>query len=119
MSYNDYIKNKEDKILTPSRIDKEIYSKYVILPKRAHDDLNMINSPILYQVLGSLCCFASNKSHRLFVSQAHLSQKMMKHQSTISRQISQLVRFGYVKVLRKGSPEIKYNIKSTHYKILF
>ena len=119
MSYLDHVNAREDKVLAPSRINIEINGKYVIVPKRAYDDINLIKRPILFLILGALCSFASNKRHRLFVSQEHLSRKLHRHQSTISRQIAMLVKFGYVKVLRKGSPEIKHNVKSTHYMILF
>ena len=119
MSYLDFVNAREDKVLAASRVNRDVYGKYTMIPKRAFDDPNLNKNPILFQVLGVLCSFASNKRHRLFVSQEHLSRKLQKHQSTISRQIAQLVKFGYVKVLRKGSPEIKYNTKSSHYMIIF
>ena len=107
------------KALASTRINPTIYGKYIVVPKRAVGDPNLNKNPVLFQMLVTLCSFASNKRHRLFVSQAHLSKKLMKHQSTISRQIKMLVKLGYLKVLRKGSPLIKFNQKSTHYKILF
>ena len=102
-----------------NRINTAIYGKYIVIPKRAVGDPKLNKNPVLFQILVTLCSFASNKRHRLFVSQAHLSKKLMKHQSTISRQIKMLVKMGYLKVLRKGSPLIKFNQKSTHYIVLF
>ena len=113
------IDSDNKKALASTRINPTIYGKYIVVPKRAVGDPNLNKNPVLFQMLVTLCSFASNKRHRLFVSQAHLSKKLMKHQSTISRQIKMLVKLGYLKVLRKGSPLIKFNQKSTHYKILF
>ena len=117
--YSEIDLDNNAKALASARINPAIYGKYIVIPKRAVGDPNLNKNPVLFQMLVTLCSFASNKRHRLFVSQEHLSKKLMKHQSTISRQINQLIKFGYVKVLRKGSPEIKCNIKSSHYKILF
>ena len=107
------------KTLASTRINPAIYGKYIVIPKRAIGDPNLNKNPVLFQILVTLCSFASNKRHRLFVSQSHLSKKLMKHQTTISRQIKMLVELGYLKVIRKGSPLIKSNQKSSHYKILF
>ena len=111
--------DNNEKALASTRINPSIYGKYIVIPKRAVGDPNLNKNPVLFQMLVTLCSFASNKRHRLFVSQAHLSKKLMKHQSTISRQIKMLVKMGYLEVLRKGSPLIKFNQKSTHYMILF
>ena len=117
--YSEIDLDNNEKTLASTRINPAIYGKYIVIPKRAVGDPNLNKNPVLFQMLVTLCSFASNKRHRLFVSQAHLSKKLMKHQSTISRQIKMLVKMGYLKVLRKGSPLIKFNQKSTHYMILF
>ena len=117
--YSEVDLDNNEKTLASTRINPGIYGKYIIVPKRAVGDPNLNKNPVLFQMLVTLCSFASNKRHRLFVSQAHLSKKLMKHQSTISRQIKMLVKMGYLRVLRKGSPLIKFNQKSTHYIVLF
>ena len=117
--YSEIDLDDNEKTLASARINPAIYGKYIVIPKRAVGDPNLNKNPVLFQMLVTLCSFASNKRHRLFVSQTHLSKKLMKHQSTISRQIKMLVKIGYLKVLRKGSPLIKFNQKSTHYMILF
>ena len=117
--YSEIDTDNNKKALASTRINPAIYGKYIVVPKRAVGDPNLNKNPVLFQMLVTLCSFASNKRHRLFVSQAHLSKKLMKHQSTISRQIKMLVKMGYLKVLRKGSPLVKFNQKSTHYMILF
>ena len=117
--YSEIDLDTNEKALASTRINPAIYGKYIVIPKRAVGDPNLNKNPVLFQILVTLCSFASNKRHRLFVSQAHLSKKLMKHQSTISRQIKMLVKMGYLKVLRKGSPLIKFNQKSTHYIVLF
>ena len=117
--YSEIDLGNNEKALASTRINPAIYGKYIVVPKRAIGDPNLNKNPVLFQILVTLCSFASNKRHRLFVSQSHLSKKLMKHQTTISRQIKMLVELGYLKVIRKGSPLIKSNQKSSHYKILF
>ena len=117
--YSEIDSDNNEKALASTRINPAIYGKYIVVPKRAVGDPNLNKNPVLFQILVILCSFASNKRHRLFVSQAHLSKKLMKHQTTISRQMKMLVELGYLKVIRKGSPLIKSNQKSSHYKILF
>lgn len=117
--YSEIDLGNNEKALASTRINPAIYGKYIVIPKRAIGDPNLNKNPVLFQILVTLCSFASNKRHRLFVSQSHLSKKLMKHQTTISRQIKMLVELGYLKVIRKGSPLIKSNQKSSHYKILF
>ncbi len=117
--YSEFDLDKSKKAFEPSKINPSFYGKYIIIPKRATPDPRLNKNPVLCLMLLTLCSFADNKTHRLFVSQAHLSKKLMKHQSTISRQISKLVKLGYVKVLKKGSPKITHNIRSSHYEIIF
>ena len=117
--YSEIDSDNNEKALASTRINPAIYGKYIVLPKRAVGDPNLNKNPVLFQMLVTLCSFASNKGHKLFVSQAHLSVTLMKGQPLISRQIAKLVQLGYVKILRKGSPEIKSNIKSSWYKIIY
>ncbi len=117
--YSEIDSDNNEKALASTRINPAIYGKYIVVPKRAVGDPNLNKNPVLFQILVILCSFASNKRHRLFVSQEHLSKKLMKHQTTISRQMKMLVELGYQKFIRKGSPLIKSNQKSSHYKILF
>ena len=76
---------KNERTLASNRINPAIYGKYIVIPKRAVGDLNLNKNPVLFQILVALCSFASNKRHRLFVSQAHLSKKLMKHQLFLNK----------------------------------
>ena len=102
-----------------SKINKDIIGHFVVLPRRAHNDPNIHKNPVLFQILFMMCYYANNETQQLFVSQARLSQISGKHQSTISRQIKELVKLGYVHILKTGSPLSFSKVKTSRYKIIF
>ena len=48
MSYLDCVNAREDKVLAPSRVNRDVYGKYIMIPKRAFDDPNLNKNPILF-----------------------------------------------------------------------
>ena len=101
-----------------SKINKDIISHFVILPRRAYKDPNIQKRPVLFHILYMMCYHANNETQQLFVSQARLSHFTGKHQSTISRQIKELVKLGYVHILKTGSPLSFSKVKTSRYKII-
>ena len=73
--YSEIDLDANEKVLISTRINPAIYGKYIVIPKRAVGDPNLNKNPVLFQILVTLCSFASNKRHRLFVSQAHFYLK--------------------------------------------
>ena len=106
-------------VFTPSKINKDLYGKFTVVPYRAFHDKRLHKHPVLFQILGLMCSMASNKHHKLFVNQITLANITGKTQSTISRQIAQLVDFKYVMITRKGSPFNQTKIKCAWYKIIY
>ena len=102
-----------------SKINKDIIGHFAVLPRRMHDDVNLHKNPVLFQIMFMMCCYADNKTQQLFVSQARLSRFTGKHQSTISRQIKKLVKLGYIRILKTGSPLSFSKVKTSRYKIIF
>ena len=114
---NDSLINPD--VFAPSKINRDLYGKFTVVPYRAFHDKRMHKQPILFQILGLMCSMASNKHHRLFVNQTTLANITGKTQSTISRQIAKLVDLKYVMITRKGSPFNQTKIKCAWYKIIY
>ena len=106
-------------VFAPSKINRDLYGKFTVVPYRAFYDKQLHKHPVLFQILGLMCSMASNKHHRLFVNQTTLATITGKTQSTISRQIAKLVALQYVKITRKGSPLNQTKMKCAWYKIIF
>ena len=106
-------------VFAPSKINRNLYGKFTVVPYRAFYDKQLHKHPVLFQILGLMCSMASNKHHRLFVNQTTLAKMSGKTQSTISRQIAHLVALKYVKITRKGSPLNQTKMKCAWYKIIF
>ena len=102
-----------------SKINRDIYGKFTVVPYRAFYDKRVHKHPVLFQILGLMCSMASNKHHRLFVNQTTLANITGKTQSTISRQIAKLVDLKYVMITRKGSPFNQTKMKCAWYKIIY
>ena len=54
-------------VFAPSKIDRDLYGKFTVVPYRTFHDKRMHKQPILFQILGLMCSMACNKHHRLFV----------------------------------------------------
>ena len=106
-------------VFAPSKINRDLFGKFTVVPYRAFHDERMHKQPILFQILGLMCSMASNKHHRLFVNQATLANITGKTQSTISRQITKLVDLKYLVITRKGSPFNQTKVKCAWYKIIY
>jgi hypothetical protein len=106
-------------VFAPSKINRDLYGKFTVVPYRAFYDKRLHKHPVLFQILGLMCSMASNKNHRLFVNQNTLADITGKTQSTISRQIAKLVALKYVMITRKGSPLNQTKMKCAWYKIIF
>jgi len=106
-------------VFAPSKINKDLYGKFTVVPYRAFRDKRLHKQPVLFQILGLMCSMASNKHHKLFVNQSTLGKITGKTQSTISRQITKLVDLKYLMIMRKGSPFNQTKTKCTWYKIIF
>ena len=106
-------------VFAPSKISKDLYGKFTVIPKRAFHDNRLHKHPVLFQILGLMCSMASNNRHRLFVNQTTLANITGKTQSTISRQIAKLVDLKYVMITRKGSSFNQTKIKCAWYKIIY
>ncbi|MFL2649842.1 MAG: helix-turn-helix domain-containing protein [Alphaproteobacteria bacterium] len=106
-------------VFAPSKINRNLYGKFTVVPYRAFYDKQLHKHPVLFQILGLMCSMASIKHHRLFVNQTTLATITGKTQSTISRQIAKLVALQYVKITRKGSPLNQTKMKCAWYKIIF
>ena len=117
--YADYRISKKKSILQSSKINKDIIGNFTIIPRRAMTDNNLHKRPVLFQILCMMSYYANNQTQQLFVSQARLSQITGKHQSTISRQIKKLVKLGYIRILKTGSPLSFSKVKTSRYKIIF
>ena len=106
-------------VFAPSKINRDLYGKFTVVPYRAFYDKRLHKHPVLFQILGLMCSMARNKNHRLFVNQNTLADITGKTQSTISRQIAKLVALKYVMITRKGSPLNQTKMKCAWYKIIF
>ena len=117
--YSDSPISKKRSILQSSKINKDIIGNFTIIPRRAITDNNLHKRPVLFQILCMMCYYANNQTQQLFVSQARLSHITGKHQSTISKQINELVKLGYVHILKTGSPLSFSKVKTSRYKVIF
>ena len=117
--FSDNSISQKKNILQSSKINKDIIGQFTIIPRRAITDINLHKRPVLFQILCMMCYYANNQTQQLFVSQARLSHITGKHQSTISRQIKELVKLGYLHILKTGSPLSFSKVKTSRYKVIF
>ena len=53
-----------------SKINKNIISHFVILPRRVYKDANIQKRSVLFHIFYMMCYHANNETQQLFVSQA-------------------------------------------------
>lgn len=119
----DYESKRRKKILDNGKNNvQSVYSSgpFVVLPRRSMNDLRMCKSPTTLLILGVLCSCANNFTGVCFPTYQYISNATNKSFKTISHAVNNLIDWGYIKRLRKGSPlytNVKH--KSSVYRILY
>jgi len=119
----DYQEKRRKKILSNGNNNvQSVYSggPFVVVPRRALNDKRICQFPQTFLVLSVLCSCADNFTGVCFPTYEYIANQIKSDKSQISKAVTRLMKWGYIKRLRKGSPLYK-NVKhkSSVYRILY
>ena len=119
----DFEEKRRRKILSNGKHDVvSIYQggPFTVVPRRALNDKRICRQPQTYLVLSVLCSLADNYTGVCFPTYDYIARQVQSNKGNISRAITKLMDWGYIKRLRKGSP-LYQNVKhkSSIYRILY
>ena len=119
----DYEEKRRRKILSNGKHDVvSIYQggPFTVVPRRALNDKRICKQPQTFLVLSVLCSCADNYTGVCFPTYDYIARQVQSNKGNISRAITKLMDWGYIKRLRKGSP-LYQNVKhkSSIYRILY
>jgi len=119
----DFEEKRRRKILSNGKHDVvSIYQggPFTVVPRRALNDKRICRQPQTYLVLSVLCSLADNYTGVCFPTYEYIARQVQSNKGNISRAITKLMDWGYIKRLRKGSP-LYQNVKhkSSIYRILY